>query len=201
MVITLRLAIEAKLNEYDISTFWLPAKCGDWNFDFKVRSSSLIIFGQSGQNRENKLLFLLYMPHNLSWSNIYLNLVNKSWIVLKLLGIKVMSSFSKWCPRNTSCFLKSPSNMVQTSLGVLATSILNYWLIILHYCWLVPRAFPISLAQLYMTSHWFIAQLYRTKYECRDSLYRRYVSFTYIFIFLHRNLCIYRDHFASIGSI
>ena len=59
-------------------------------------------------------------PHALISMRRDLNLVNNSCRLLKWIGFMDMSSFSSWCTLIASCLSNSPSNVVQTTSGVVA---------------------------------------------------------------------------------
>jgi hypothetical protein len=63
--------------------------------------------------------FNLLTSQALSCNNKSLNFVKKSWIFSKIFGSNVSRSTSKMCPLISSYFPKSPSKVVQASLGVL----------------------------------------------------------------------------------
>jgi hypothetical protein len=67
--------------------------------------------------------FDLSTPQDLSCDNKSLNFVKKSSIFSKLFGSNVSSSTSSMCPFISSYFSNIPSNMVQSSLGVLQEDI------------------------------------------------------------------------------
>jgi hypothetical protein len=55
----------------------------------------------------------------LSCDSKSLNFVKKYWILSKIFGSNVINSTSIMCPLILACFQKSPSQVVQASLGVL----------------------------------------------------------------------------------
>ena len=66
------------------------------------------------------------IPHYLSSTTKNLNLVKNSYkMVSKWGGIKVMSSFSRWCPLSSFFFPKRASSLIQYSFGVDKISIWN----------------------------------------------------------------------------
>jgi hypothetical protein len=67
--------------------------------------------------------FYLSTLQALSCDSKLLNFVKKYWILSKIFGSNVSSSTSNMCPLISSCFPKSPSNVVQDLLGVLQEDI------------------------------------------------------------------------------
>jgi hypothetical protein len=88
-----------------------------WNVDTNTEN-----LGLSLERMVRTICFFsldLSTPQALSCDSKSLYFVKKSWRLLKIFRSNVRNSTSRMCPLISSCFPKSPSMVVQDSLGVL----------------------------------------------------------------------------------
>ena len=88
-----------------------------WNVDTNTKNSIPIL------ERMVRTICFSYFDlstlQSLSCDSKSLNFVKKSWILSKIFGSNVRNSTSNMCPLISSYFPKSPSKVIQDSLGVL----------------------------------------------------------------------------------
>ena len=85
----------------------------EWKLETKIEYSEQFFLS----TEITRCSSFLSIMHCLHCSARDLNFVKNCWIVSKLLGCKATSSFSKMCPRSSSCLPKNNSSFSRDYLG------------------------------------------------------------------------------------